>query len=37
MEQLQRDKMLLEGEEDIKSGRTFSLKEAQNILENWEA
>lgn len=33
MEQLQKDKMILEGEEDIKAGRTYSLKEAKKMLD----
>lgn len=34
MEQLQKDKMILEGEEDIKAGRTYSLKEGKKMLNN---
>lgn len=34
MEQLQKDKMILEGEEDIKAGRTYSLREAKKMLDN---
>ncbi len=34
MEQLQKDKMILDGEEDIKAGRTYSLKEAKKMLDN---
>lgn len=34
--QLQKDKMIAEGEEDIKAGRTHSLKEAKKILDSWE-
>lgn len=36
-EQLQKEKMVLEGEKDIKSGRTFGLKEAKKMVDNWEA
>lgn len=35
--QLQKDKMMAEGEEDIKTGRTHSLEEAKKILDSWEA
>lgn len=34
--QLNKDKMIAEGEEDIKAGRTHSLKEAKKILDCWE-
>lgn len=34
MEQLQKDKMIFEGEEDIEAGRTYSLKEAKKMLDN---
>ena len=34
MEQSQKDKMILEGEEDIKAGRTYSLKEARKMVDN---
>jgi len=33
-EQLQKEKMVAEGEKDIKSGRTFGLKEAKKMVEN---
>jgi hypothetical protein len=36
IKQSQRDRMILEGEEDIKSGRTLSLKDAQIMLDDWE-
>lgn len=36
IKQSQKDKMILEGEEDIKSGRTLSLKDAQIMLDNCE-
>ncbi len=34
LEQSQKDKMILEGEEDIKAGRTFSLKETKRMVNN---
>ena len=34
LEQSQKDKMILEGEEDIKAGRTYSLKEARKMVDN---
>jgi hypothetical protein len=34
MEQLQKEKMVLEGEKDIKSGKTYGLKEAKKMVEN---
>jgi hypothetical protein len=34
MEQSQKDKMILEGEEDIKAGRTYSIKEARKMVDN---
>jgi len=34
MEQSQKDKMILEGEEDIKAGRTYSLKDAKKMVDN---
>lgn len=36
MSQKQKDKMIFEGEEDIKKGHTYSLKEAKEIMENWK-
>ena len=36
MEQKRKDRMIAEGEEDIKEGRTHSLKEARKIIDNWE-
>lgn len=36
MEHDRKDTMLLKGEEDIQAGRTYSLKEAKKILDNWE-
>ncbi|CAL65537.1 hypothetical protein [Christiangramia forsetii] len=32
MEQLEKDKMILEGEEDIIAGRTYSIREAKKML-----
>lgn len=34
MEQLQKDNMIVEGEEDINAGRTYSLSESKKMLEN---
>lgn len=34
MEQSQKDKMILEGEEDIKAGRAYSLKDAKKMVDN---
>jgi predicted transcriptional regulator len=34
--QKRKDKMIAEGEEDIKNGRLYSLKEAQEIMDRWE-
>ena len=34
--QKRKDKMIAEGEEDIKSGRLHSLKEAKEIMDKWE-
>ncbi len=36
MEQKRKDRMIAEGEADIKAGRTHSLKEARKIIDNWE-
>ena len=36
MEQKRLDRMIAEGEEDIKARRTYSLKEARKIVDNWE-
>ncbi|WP_231494738.1 hypothetical protein [Polaribacter sp. Hel_I_88] len=33
--QKQLDKMIEEGEEDIKAGRTFTIEEAQKMLKTW--
>ncbi len=35
-EQLEKDKMIAEAEADIKAGRTYSLKEAKKMIDNWE-
>jgi len=34
MQQLEKDKMILEGEEDIQAGRTYSIKEAKKMLDS---
>ncbi len=34
LEQSERDKMIMEGEKDIKAGRTFSLKETKRMVNN---
>lgn len=34
MLQKQKDKMIAEAEEDIEKGRTYSLKEAKEIMDN---
>lgn len=36
MEQKRLDRMIAEGEADIKAGRTYSLKEARKIIDSWE-
>lgn len=36
MEQKRMDRMIAEAEADIKAGRTYSLKEAKKIIDNWE-
>jgi len=36
MEQKRLDRMIEEGEEDIKAGRTHSLEEARKIVDNWK-
>jgi len=35
IEQKQLDRMITEGEEDIKAGRTHSLKEAKKMVDDW--
>ncbi len=35
VEQLRKDKMIAEGEEDIKSGRLHSQGEVQKMIEDW--
>lgn len=34
MEQLQKDNMIVEGEEDIIAGHTYSLSESKKMLDN---
>jgi predicted transcriptional regulator len=34
--QKRKDKMIAEGEDDIKNGRMHSLKEAKEIMDKWE-
>jgi len=36
MLQKQKDKMIVEAEEDIEKGHTYSLKEAEDIMDKWE-
>lgn len=35
MLQKNKDKMIAEGEKDIKSGQTYSLEEAKEIMKKW--
>ncbi len=35
MEQIQTDKMIAEGEEDIAAGRVHSQTEVRNMIEDW--
>ncbi len=35
IEKKQLDRMIAEGEEDIKAGRTHSLKEAKKMVDDW--
>lgn len=35
-EQLEEDKLMLEAEEDIKAGRTYSIEEAHKIIGDWK-
>lgn len=35
--QKRKEKMIAEGEDDIKNGRLHSLKEAKEIMDKWEA
>lgn len=35
LEQKRLDRMIAEGEEDIKAGKTYSLKEAKIMVDNW--
>ncbi|CAN1563956.1 hypothetical protein MCETHM1_02798 [Flavobacteriaceae bacterium] len=34
--QKRKDKMIAEGEDDIKNGRMHSLKESKEIMDKWE-
>ena len=34
-QQRQLDKMIVEGEDDIKAGRLYSQSEVQKMIENW--
>jgi predicted transcriptional regulator len=34
--QKRKDKMIAEGEQDIKNGRLHSLKEAKEIMDKWQ-
>jgi predicted transcriptional regulator len=34
--QKRKDKMIAEGEDDIKNGRLHSLKDAKEIMDKWE-
>jgi len=36
LEQTQKDKMISEGEEDIKEGRTYDLKDSRKMIGNWK-
>ena len=36
IDQKRLDRMIAEGEEDIKAGQTYSLKEARKVVDNWE-
>lgn len=35
MEQKRLDRMIAEGEADIKAGKTYGLKEAKRMVDNW--
>jgi len=35
--QLEQDKMIAEGEEDIKAGRLHTQQEIKDFIDNWEA
>lgn len=35
-EQLQEDELMLEAEEDIKEGKTYSIDEAHKMVDNWK-
>jgi len=36
MEQLKADRMIAEGEEDIKAGRTHTMEEVKDFINNWK-
>lgn len=36
MEQLKADRIIAEGEEDIKAGRLHSMEEVKKMLDNWQ-
>jgi hypothetical protein len=36
IEQKNLDRMIAEGEADIKAGRTYSLEEAKKMVDDWE-
>lgn len=36
MLQKSKDKMILEGEEDIEKGQTYTLEEAKEIMKKWK-
>lgn len=36
LQQMEMDRMIEEGEEDIRAGRTYTLEEAKKIIDNWE-
>ena len=37
MLQKNKDKMILEGEDDIKKGQTYTLEEAKEIMKRWNS
>lgn len=36
IERKKQDRLIAEAEADIKAGRTYSLKEAKKLIDNWE-
>ena len=36
LDQLQKDKMIAEGEEDIKAEKTYTIDEAKKMVQNWK-